>query len=193
MSKNNDITLNISNSTLEIVSLILKNDFLHVRELARLTNISPTTASTILSSLEENSILAKKVIGNNYLYSLNRNQKSKSIAVMSEEYRALKALCSDKKLAETADGISKGMNSIKGMIDSVVISKNTILFVTSLDSNTIKDRISKEVSADGRRIIAISRETLKNNLETDEIKSMIEGHLVLHGAERFIEIMFNFN
>jgi len=189
MSKNNDITLNISSSTLEIVSFILRNDFLHVRELSRLAGISPTTASTILKSLEEKGILTKRVLGNNYFYSMNKSQKAKKLAVMAEEYRALKILCSDHHIEYLAEPLLKSIDGIKGMIDSVILASGKIVFVTSLDHDTIRERISKTPNIHDKKLIVITKENLKNSLQDEETKNILKEYLVLHGAERFIDMM----
>lgn len=193
MSKNNDITLNISSSTLEIVSFILRDDFLHVRELARLSKVSPTTASVILKGLEEKGILKKKVLGNNYFYSINKNQKAKKLAIMAEEYKTLKTVCSDQHTEYLSEPLMKNIESIKGMIDSVILASSSIIFITSLDHATIQERISKTPNIHNKKIIVMTKEGLKNNLNSDEMKDILKDCLVLHGIEKFIEIIHGFS
>lgn len=54
---------------------------IHVREYARLQNITPATASTILKKFQKQDILKKEIIQNIHLYSLQSSQIVKDLKV----------------------------------------------------------------------------------------------------------------
>lgn len=189
MSNKKDITLN--SSVLDIISFVLRGGPLHVRELSRLTRLSPTTAGSILNELEDNGILARKVSGRNHMYSINRNSRARKIAVMAEEHRAMKRLCSDPILDAFSDSLMKEIGGIKGMIDCIACSGDSILFVTSLDHETIGSVLSKTQAGRKYKLMIFTRENLRNNAEAPEIRGLVQDCFVLHGSERFIGIAFN--
>ncbi|MFW6142052.1 MAG: nucleotidyltransferase domain-containing protein [Candidatus Saliniplasma sp.] len=68
--------LNIwSKSTYKILKVLSAdpNERLHVREIARQSEISPSTASNILRDLEQENMLAKEIVGRQTFYSVNMN------------------------------------------------------------------------------------------------------------------------
>lgn len=191
MSNNNNRFI-LNNNVLEVLNIVIKHDFVHIREISRLAKISPTTAGSILKGLEENNILAKKVLGKNCFYSLNKNNKAKKLIAMAENYRFLKE-CSDKNFHSLAENLLKGIAEIKNLVDSVILYKEkdkfSLLFITSLDYETIKSRISK-LDSTVEKITVLTKENFRNNLESEMIKNIIKDYIVIFGTENFVDLIY---
>lgn len=180
----------LNNNVLEVIDIITKHDFIHIREISRFAGISPTTASNILKELEENNILSKKVLGKNCFYSLNKNHKSKKLIAMAENYKFLKE-CSDKNFSIFAENILNSINDIKNFIDSIIAYKEdgrfSLLFITSLDHETIR---SKLANMEYKKITALTRENFRNNLDSQAMKDILKEYITLFGTERFIDNLY---
>ncbi|PIN86104.1 hypothetical protein COV19_06425 [Candidatus Woesearchaeota archaeon CG10_big_fil_rev_8_21_14_0_10_44_13] len=185
--------LTLSNNVLEALAAVLKHDFVHIREISRMTGVSPTTAGNALKELEENNILSKKTLGKNCFYSLNKNQKSRKLVAIVEDYNFLKA-CSDKAFSIFSEGILKDVKDIKNFIDFMTVSDDgsgpSILLVTSLDNDTVKSRLSKSSSDRIKKIMILTRENFRNNLEEDMIKNLLKDHITIFGTERLIDTIY---
>lgn len=193
-NKDNNPVPAISNNILEALNIVLKNDFVHVREISRLIGISPTTASTSLKELEENGILTKKTLGKNCFYSLKKSHKTRKFIAIAENYKFLKG-CRNKGFSEFSESLLKDMNDIKGFVDFIIAyksegkEKSSVLFVTSLDHETIKIKIMKS-GKDAEKMTVFTRENFRNNLDNDIIKGMLKDYIILYGAERFVELVY---
>lgn len=190
MSNINDNTPTISNNVISVIDAVSKHDFVHVREISRLANISPTTASTILRELEQRGILTKKALGNNYFYSINNNQKARKLLAIAENYNFLKE-CSDNDFSIFAESLLKNIAELKSMVDTIIAcrenSEISLLFITSLDAETIRSRI---VGLKTEKISVLTRENFRNNKENETIKNILKKYAVIHGAENFIELLY---
>ena len=185
-------TPTISNKVLEVFDIAVKHDFIHIREISRLVNIAPTTAGNILKELEENNILSKKVLGKNCFYSLNKNHKSRKLIAMAENYKFLKE-CRDERFSAMSEKLMDNIASIKSFIDSIIAYKEneklSLLFITSLDHETIKSRIMA-AGITAERITVLTRENFKNNLENEMIKNILKDHIMISGAENFVDLAY---
>lgn len=180
----------LNNNVLEVIDIITKHDFIHIREISRLAGISPTTASNILKELENNNILTKKVLGKNCFYSLNKNHKSKKLIAMAENYKFLKG-CSDKNFSIFAENILGRVNDIKNFIDSIIAYKEdgrfSLLFITSLDHETIRSKLE---NLECKKITVLTKENFRNNLENELVKNILKDHVIISGAENFIDLVY---
>lgn len=195
MSNNKDNTPKkkcpgITNNALDALDAVARHDFVHIREISRNIGISPTTAGTVLKGLEENGILAKKTLGKNCFYSLNKGQKTKKLIAILENYRFLKE-CSNKDFLAMSEDLLRGMNDIKGFIDSIVAYEDgkrySLLFITSLDNDTIRSKLQR---LDIGKVIVFTRENFRNNAGNDMIKNILKNHVVVSGAEKFIDLLY---
>lgn len=192
MSNNKDKFPLLTNNVLEVLSIVSKHDFVHIREISRLIDISPTTAGNILKELEQNNILTVKCLGKNCFYSLNKNPKSKKLIEISENYRFLKE-CRDERFSAMSEKLMDNIASIKSFIDSIIAYKEneklSLLFITSLDHETIKSRIMA-AGITAEKITVLTRENFKNNLKSEMIKNILKDHIIISGAENFVELIY---
>lgn len=176
-------SLTISNNVLEVMNIITKHDFIHIREISRLANVSPTTAGNILRELEENNILKKKVLGKNCFYSLNKNSRAKKLIALVENYKFLKSC------PEDTEDILNNISGIKNLIECIITyrenNKISLLFITSLDIETIRSKLSSK-----QKIIVLTKENFRNNIDSEMIKSILKDYIIISGAEKFIDMVY---
>lgn len=131
--------LNIwSKSTYKILEVLSAdpNERLHVREIARRSDTSPSTASNILRELEKENMLTKEVVGRQTFYTVNMNNPViKQFKVFDNVLNLYDIV---NKLKDVSDKIvlfgsaSQGTNTKKSDID---------LFIKTSNPDDVKERI----------------------------------------------------
>ncbi|MFO8015542.1 MAG: winged helix-turn-helix domain-containing protein [Candidatus Woesearchaeota archaeon] len=195
---------------------LLGDDFMHIREIARTAGISPTTAGSILSMMEEEGMLSSRVLGKNRFYSIKRNYKAGNILEMMESHKLLRA-SANPQFEELARKTLDSIKGMRGLIDSVITYKSkdkgeesdnenkhkesdkeysrgeydSLLFITSLDIGTIRSALKskEEKEEDAVKITVLTRDNLRSNLDSDMVRGILDDYIVLSGAERFTRIL----
>lgn len=127
-----------SKSTYKILEVLSADPSgrLHVREIARRSDVSPSTASNILRELEEENMLAKEIVGRQTFYSVNMNNSViKQFKVFNNVLNLYEII---NKIKDVSDKIvlfgsaSEGTNTKKSDID---------LFIKTSSPDDVKERI----------------------------------------------------
>ena len=191
---------NINQTTLKIIGLY-RNDyqiFLHMREIARKTDVDVKAIQLQLKRLENANILLSVLKGKNKEYRLNLNNfLTKYYLVMAETFSTVN--CLDNNFQ-----IKKIISEINNKIDGIIIlygsfSKGYATEESDIDIFIITDKrfdksLTEEVGSIIGRHISIKSSTRKqflDGLKTSDplISEVALGHMTLKGIDDFCDIL----
>ena len=175
---------NKNNLELEII-LVLLNNKIHLREIARVLNESHSTVLRKINELSRENILDYRKEGKNNIFFIKNNLKAKNYVYSAEIHKLNKALKKHPELSIIFEDIKK--NFPKGMIilfgsyakgNSKEDSDIDIYLETN--DNGVKNKVN---GLNSKLSIKIGRFDTKSLL----IKEIIKNHLIIRGLEDFYE------
>ena len=194
---------NINQTTLKIIAQYSDNyqKSMHLRELARAVKIDAKAVGIQLKRLEASNLLLSKMKGRNLEYTLNMgNLTMRYYLIMAEVMRAI-------TFVENKFIIKKIMSEFGGQLDGAVIlfgsfakgretkdSDVDILFLAEKEADKnllarIDAEIGREVNVKSMRVKAFT-EGLNNGDAL--IMEIVKDHIILKGADRICDILWNY-
>ena len=191
--------MDINKASLLLINIISEEKEVHTRHIARLLNISPTTASSILTKLYKNKILEVKQKGKNKIYSLRKSIITFKLLLLAKEYEAINFLESNfilkqffedliKTIKEYTDSIlvfgsyAKKIQTSKSDLDILVLIKN-YSYIKKIDlllkefSNTYGTKLHQQI---------ITLDDFKKNLDKPLNKEILTKNICIYGTETFL-------
>ena len=194
MSKKSNITENY----FRILALFTSgyNKEYYIREVNKILNISPDTARLILEDLENKQVLESKTRGKIKTYKIKKSSIATEYLVLTEQYKRI-------KFFEKHFAISKIITKIKPFINGLALifgsyakgkqkqdSDLDILVIGRYDQkqiNNISEAYGIEINLKNYPF-----KIFQNNLTKDIlIKEVLDNHIVIKGAEEFIQLISN--
>jgi predicted nucleotidyltransferase len=168
----------------------------HVRELAKILNISPSAVSYMTKNLEKQRILNCRTEGRNRKYFINfTNPAAKTLVAGAEMTKAAELIRKHIIIKKLADEIDfNGVTLIFGSF-----AKNTAKEESDIDLLLIgkKDRkIGKNIYDFGKlyrrqiHLISMTDDDFLKNEKKEFVNEVIKNHVVLGGAEKFVDMMW---
>jgi predicted nucleotidyltransferase/predicted transcriptional regulator len=189
--------INFTENTLQILTLFTKNftSEYYIREVAKLSNISPRTAQLLLEDLETKGIIESKTRGKIKTYKLNHSESTKRYLIFVEQYKSIAFLEKKPLIKEIIEQIIphiKGIGIVFGSYAKNLETKKSdldIFVVGTYNSKTIKN-ISKNFGLE-ISVKCYPEEIFEKNLKKDVfLKEILMNHIVFLEAERFIQNVF---
>lgn len=196
---------NITKWKLKIIGLY-RSDYLasfHVRQMAKLLEVSHVTLLPHLKSLEKDRILGAKIIGKNKAYALNlSNISSKDSIILSEKSEALefleKIFIIKKLYAESAKLNLPGCIVLFGSYVKRYFTKESDIDIFYLGDITEKETsLMKSFGELYTKRISLKKFTLKNfedglRKRDPLIKEVIESHIILQNPDVFVNALWRY-
>jgi predicted nucleotidyltransferase len=194
--KSKDLNTNVSkmvhmvqkrdNIELEII-LILLNEDLHLRAIAKKLSESHSTISRRLNELLKDNIIDYKIEGKNKTFFIKKNLKAKNYIFNAERYKFIKLLNQYPELNIIIEDIlnkSKNMVILFGSYAKFKANKNSDIdiYVETKDKNIKKDL----ESLNSKINVKIGTFDPTDNL----IKEIVKNHIILKDLEGFYEKIF---
>lgn len=172
----------------EVLLSLLKKE-MHGRELAKELKTSLTRIQSILNGLRQQNALDYKAEGRNHTYFIKRNIVAKTYVLNAENYKLAKLLRKYTFLEPLFEDITKKCSS--GLIilfgsyaKNIPKPESDIDIYIETEEQSIKRQIEEINSKLSVKIGRFSKDSLL-------IKEIIKNHVMLKGAERFYEQIFN--
>jgi len=190
--------ISITENTLRVLSLFTAgfNVEFYVREVERLTGVSPRTAQLILEDLENKGVLRSKLKGKVKLYVLSRSDSAKRFLVFVEQYKLIVFLEKNMLIKEIVEKISVHIKGVGVVFGSYVkgLEKNgsdlDIFVVGDYDVAEIK-KISQSFGVEVS-VKCYPMKVFKKNVDGDFLlKEILMKHVIFVGVEQFVEVVFN--
>jgi len=190
--------ISITENTLRVLSLFTAgfNVEFYVREVERLTGVSPRTAQLILEDLENKGVLRSKLKGKVKLYVLSRSDSAKRFLVFVEQYKLIVFLEKNMLIKEIVEKISvhiKGVGVVFGSYVKGLEKKGSdldIFVVGDYDVAEIK-KISQSFGVEVS-VKCYPMKVFKKNVDGDFLlKEILMKHVIFVGVEQFVEVVFN--
>ena len=176
------------NKEMEILAYLFHSEA-HIRGMEKVLKIPHATLIRKLSRMEKENIVDYKVVGKNKQYFIKRNLKSRKMLEMMENYRLLKLLEKYPTLEPIFEEIQKKCSSELIIIfgsyaKNISKSESDIDIYIETENLSTKKKI-EEINS------KLSIKIGKFNKDSLLIKEIIKNHIILKGAEKFYEQIFN--
>ena len=186
--------LSITENTLQVLSLFT-NDFsreYYIREVERLSEISPRTAQLILEDLEDKGVIESKVRGKIKTYKIRLSEFTKRYLVFVEQYKAIAFFGKNPLIKEIVEKIAPNINGIGVIFGSYVkeIEKKGSDLDIFVAGNYNKEEIKKVSKIYGVEVSVkcYPMKTFEKNINNDILlKEILKNHVVFVNAEQFIQ------
>lgn len=194
---------NINQTTLKILALYTNNykKSLHLREIARATNVDVKAVRLQLKRLEGLNVMSSIVKGRNKEYCLNlSNLVTKYYMVLAETFVSISYLGKNflikKVISEIENKIEGSIILFGSFVKGQVTKKSDIdLFVITekkLDKNVVEEAanlVGREIS-----VKSSSKKRFLKGLEDGDplIREVVSGHIALKGVDDLCDIMWRY-
>lgn len=177
--------INITENHLRVLSLFTKgfNKEYHIREVAKLLNLSPRSAQLMLADFENKGVLQSKTRGKIKAYSIRNAEIAKEYLILVEQYKLLAFLQESPLIKEIITKIQphiKGIGIVFGSYAKGLEKKSSdldIFIVGDYNSEEIR-KISKMYGLDLNIKQYPLKEFKKTMREDILIKEVLENHVI---------------
>jgi predicted nucleotidyltransferase len=173
----------------------------HLRELSRKIGLSHTHVGKILSKLYSIGTIEKTEVGRSSLYEIKKNPVSLNLLIINKKLNLIELLEGDKKINLILEEIITGLTEISPDIDSLILfgsyskglqkksSDLDLFFITSLDSQIIKNKLKKIENSKGIKINmkSLDLDSFKKERNHPLTKEVLEG-IPLINSELFYNL-----
>lgn len=191
---------NITQTTLKVIGLYT-NDYkksLHIREIARKTDVDVKSIQIQLKKLEKINILSSVTRGKNKEFSLNQNIITRYYLIMAECFTVITYLKRHfliKKMFSELDSHIDGMVVLFGSYAKGGYTKESDIDLFVIGTQRVDKKIIQKTSDVIGRDINVkysSREQFLNGLSRSDplVKEVVLNHIVLKGADKFCQILW---
>lgn len=191
---------NITQTTLKVIGLYA-NDYkksLHIREIARKTDVDVKSIQIQLKKLEKINILSSVTRGKNKEFSLNQNIITRYYLIMAECFAVIAYLKRHfliKKMFSELDSHIDGMVVLFGSYAKEGYTKESDIDLFVIGTQRVDKKIIQKTSDVIGRDINVkysSREQFLNGLSRGDplVKEVVLNHIVLKGADKFCQILW---
>ncbi|KEQ55977.1 putative nucleotidyl transferase protein [Marine Group I thaumarchaeote SCGC AAA799-E16] len=191
---------NITQTTLKVIGLYT-NDYkksLHIREIARKTDVDVKSIQIQLKKLEKINILSSVIRGKNKEFSLNQNIITRYYLIMAECFAVvayLKRHFLIKKIFSELDSHIDGTVILFGSYAKGTYTKQSDIDLFVIDDKRVDKKIISKTSDMINRDINIkssNRQQFLNRLYDNDplVKEVVSNHVILKGADEFCQIMW---
>ena len=173
-----------NNIELEII-LALIQEKMHLREIARRVNESPSTVLRKLNELKKESVIDFKKEGKNNVFFIKNGLKSKGYIYSAEHYKLLKLITKYPEmeiiLQDIERNVKNGMIILFGSYAKNNAKENSDIDIyIESDDNKLKYKL-KGINS------KINAKIGKFDLNSLLIKEIIKNHIIIRGIEEFYE------
>lgn len=165
---------------------------LHVRQIARMTNMNRQTVSETLKRMESERVLDSEISGRNKLYFINKsNQKAKILLANAENAKKID-ICKKKEISRLVDymdttatvllfgSYAKGVERENSDIDLLIIGRK-------IDFKSFE----KETGSEVQTFEMSEKEFLDKLIKKDHLViEAVRNHVCLKNTEKFIDLMW---
>jgi len=195
---------NINNIGLEIISLY-RNNYLnqfHIREMAKLIDVSHVTLLPHLKQFEKNKILTAKLVGKSKVYSINfDNNQVREFLSLSEKKKTLEFLNKEffvKKIYE--EFINSSSNRCLILFGSYASGNYTkesdvdLLYIGEIKENEKKIKDFGKIYGKKMHFISMTLKQFKEQLSKQGflIKEVIKNYIILYNHDIFINEVWGY-
>ncbi len=175
------------NKEMEILSYLFNNDA-HIRGIEKAIKMPHATILRKLAKLEKENIVDFKIVGKNKQYFIKRNLKARKMLEIMENYKLLRLFQKHPNLEPLFEDIITKCSSLIIVFGSyakgIPKSESDIDIYVETEDSAVKKRI-EEINS------KLSVKIGKFNKDSLLIKEIVKNHVILKGAERFYEQIFN--
>ena len=190
--------LAITENTLQILSLFT-NDFTsdyYIREVQKLSGVSPRTAQLILEDLEKKGILESKTKGKIKTYKLIPSEHTKKYLTFVEQYKAISFFEKNLVVKEIIEKVTPSVNGIGVIFGSYAKGtekkgSDLDIFVAGEYDKSVIAKVSENYGIE-ISVKCYPIKTFEKNINKDILlKEIIKNHIVFLNAEQFIQKVLN--
>ncbi|MGQ0638147.1 MAG: nucleotidyltransferase domain-containing protein [Nitrososphaerota archaeon] len=194
---------NITQTTLKIIGLYADNykKSIHLREIARETNVDVKSIQLQLKKLERINVLSSILKGKNKEYTLNLNNViTKYYLIMAEGFISVIYLKKHFLIKKMLDAIGKKIDDPLILFGSFVKgghTKESDIDIFVISEKKIDKRMALETSNLVNRDINIkssNKTQFFNGLQNKDplVNEVVSNHIILKGIDQFCEIMWRY-
>ena len=190
-------------TALQVVDLLWRNQekAFTINEIAKLLDGTYSYVNRVVLQLVKDNVIVKKTVGHAFQCSLNKlPEKTKALVLLSEVSRKeeyyqkhgkfkllfddfLKELSKDVLFLVLFGSYAKGTFTKESDIDVLIITKTRENITSAL--RKINALYGKEISP-----LLLTKKELQQRKEEPLIKEIIKNHIVISGAEGFIQVFY---
>ncbi len=188
--------IKLSENHLKILSLFTRgfNREYYIREVHKLTGVSPRTAQIVLEDLKSKGVIESEIKGKIKVYHIRKSETARDYLILTEQYKKIVFLSSYRVIREIIEKILPYIHGIALIFGSYAKYKAKedsdldMLIVGSCDYDKI-EKIAKLYGIEVQ-IKSYPFEIFKKNISLDYlIKEALKDHIVITGVEKFIRVI----